>query len=102
VDARGLSLGNPYLTIPIFEEFAARTGGKGFFNRNDLDWGIREALDDQLVSYILGYYAPSAQNQSALHRARQRSSAAIGRHRAASASPTSRTMRAQPASPRLW
>lgn len=68
VDARGLSLGNPYLTIPTLQEFAGRTGGKGYFNRNDLDRGMRAALDDQLSSYTLGYYAPGKEGQSSLHR----------------------------------
>ncbi len=68
VDARGLSLGNPYLTIPTMEEFAARTGGKGYFNRNDLDRGMRLALDDQVKSYTLGYYAPGADGPPGLHR----------------------------------
>lgn len=38
------------------EELARRTGGRAFFNRNDLETGIRRALDDSRVSYELAYY----------------------------------------------
>jgi VWFA-related protein len=37
-------------------EFASRTGGRAFLNRNDLETGIRRALDDSRFSYTLAYY----------------------------------------------
>jgi VWFA-related protein len=38
------------------ESFARRTGGRAFFNRNDLETGIRRALNDSKYSYELAYY----------------------------------------------
>jgi len=37
-------------------EFATRTGGRAFINRNDLESGIRRALDDSRFTYSLAYY----------------------------------------------
>jgi hypothetical protein len=37
-------------------ELARRTGGRAFFNRNDLESGIQRALDDSRFSYELAYY----------------------------------------------
>lgn len=37
---------------------AQRTGGRAFFNRNDLETGIRRALDDSQYTYSIAY-APS-------------------------------------------
>ncbi|HLW98923.1 MAG TPA: VWA domain-containing protein [Candidatus Acidoferrales bacterium] len=36
---------------------ARRTGGRAFYNRNDLETGIRRALDDAKYGYELAYYA---------------------------------------------
>jgi len=41
---------------PGLLELASRTGGRAFFNRNDLETGIRRALDDSRFSYSLAYY----------------------------------------------
>lgn len=38
------------------EELASRTGGRAYFNRNDLETGIRRALDDARFTYSLAYY----------------------------------------------
>jgi VWFA-related protein len=35
---------------------AQNTGGRAFFNRNDVDRAIRDAVEDSHVSYTLGYY----------------------------------------------
>lgn len=35
---------------------ASRTGGRSFYNRNDLETGIEHALDDGRYSYELAYY----------------------------------------------
>jgi VWFA-related protein len=70
IDARGLPMGSPYLTIPTMKEFASRTGGTVFYNRNDLDTGLREALDDQLVSYTLAFYVNPLDGRSGAHRIR--------------------------------
>lgn len=70
VDARGLmvsqeytgSLLKPELRNPDTSEFgtmrmlAERTGGRAFFNNNDLAAALRRANDDARMSYVLGYY----------------------------------------------
>jgi VWFA-related protein len=43
-------------TRNAMEELAERTGGKAFYNRNDLDAGIRASIDDGSTYYTLGYY----------------------------------------------
>lgn len=57
VDTRGLSTGGR--SFGDTEEAAAeRTGGTVFADRNDLDAGIRVALDDLHSGYTLGFLAP--------------------------------------------
>lgn len=43
-------------TRETMEDFAKRTGGKAFYNRNDLDVAFRKAADDSSTYYLLGYY----------------------------------------------
>jgi VWFA-related protein len=57
VDARGLSLTSKGYT-PTMEQFSERTGGVTFAGRNDVDEGIRLALEDLRVSYVLGFHVP--------------------------------------------
>src|SRR6266536_207810 len=35
---------------------ANRTGGRAYYNTNDLTRAIHEAIDDAQVNYVLGYY----------------------------------------------
>jgi VWFA-related protein len=35
---------------------AERTGGRAFYNTNDLKTAVRQAVDDSRVTYVLGYY----------------------------------------------
>jgi hypothetical protein len=35
---------------------ADRTGGKAYYNRNDIDRAVREVFEDGQVTYTLGYY----------------------------------------------
>src|ERR1019366_6409638 len=35
---------------------AERTGGRAFYNTNDLKTAVRQAIDDSRVTYVLGYY----------------------------------------------
>jgi VWFA-related protein len=37
-------------------ELAERTGGRAFYNRNDIRRALRRAVDDARVTYVLGYY----------------------------------------------
>jgi VWFA-related protein len=70
VDARGLiatqeyagPLTRPELRNPDTSEFAVmrmlaeRTGGRAFYNNNDLAGAFRQAADDARITYVLGYY----------------------------------------------
>lgn len=38
------------------EDLAERTGGKAFYNRNDIDGAIRKSIEDGSTYYTLGYY----------------------------------------------
>jgi hypothetical protein len=40
----------------LLSELATRTGGRAFFDRNDLETPIRRALEDSRTTYTLGYY----------------------------------------------
>jgi VWFA-related protein len=39
------------------QSVAQQTGGRAFFNRNDLSDSVREAIDDGQVTYTLGFYS---------------------------------------------
>ena len=54
VDARGLSVSSRSYGGTL-KEFADRTGGTAFRDRNDLDEGMRLALEDTKISYTLGF-----------------------------------------------
>src|SRR5476649_2880710 len=43
-------------SIQSLTSFAGETGGKAFYNNNDLVSGFREAVADSKSSYLLGYY----------------------------------------------
>jgi VWFA-related protein len=43
----------------LMEDMARRTGGRAFYNRNDLETGLRRALDDGKYGYELAYYPDS-------------------------------------------
>jgi VWFA-related protein len=43
-------------TQATLETFAAMTGGRAYFNSNDLVKGFRNAVDDSAEYYMLGYY----------------------------------------------
>jgi VWFA-related protein len=37
-------------------ELADRTGGRAYYNTNDIAGSVRKAIDDSRVTYVLGYY----------------------------------------------
>jgi len=43
-------------TQAAFQTFAGMTGGRAYFNSNDLVKGFREAVNDSAQYYMLGYY----------------------------------------------
>jgi VWFA-related protein len=57
VNACGLSRGCSSYGDPMYE-LATRTGATTFAARNDLDEGIRLALEDMRISYTLGFNVP--------------------------------------------
>ena len=68
VDARGLILGpGGWINLATMLEVASRTGGRAFYNRNDVDTAMRDALDDSRVSYTLGYYPSQGENDDKYH-----------------------------------
>jgi VWFA-related protein len=72
VDARGMAASNiqGFLKYPIIPKFvmpshagidtmnylADATGGRAFYNTNNIQGSIRRAIDDSRVTYVLGYY----------------------------------------------
>jgi hypothetical protein len=71
VDARGLMAamtygpgGAPSFTslpgvrgnLDILESAAAETGGRAFFNSNNINGAVRRAVDESRITYTLGYY----------------------------------------------
>ena len=82
VDARGLiaaqqysgAPGSPQLRNPDTSEIARmqaladRTGGRAYFNNNDLSAALSRALDDSRMTYVLGYYPLHADWKGRFHR----------------------------------
>lgn len=58
VNAQGLSL-SARSYASTMQTLAERTGGTYFGDRNDLDAGIREAMEDMRISYVLGFHVPA-------------------------------------------
>jgi VWFA-related protein len=58
IDARGLPASPGPGWVDTMQEISAGTGGTTFSARNDLDEGVRLALEDARVSYTLGFLAP--------------------------------------------
>lgn len=46
---------------------ADRTGGRAFYNTNDIQGSIRRAIEDSRVTYVLGYYPPHGQWDGKFH-----------------------------------
>jgi VWFA-related protein len=78
VDARGLLVGRgfPDYGLPNYGEFAVmdeiaqRTGGKAFYNTNDIFGAVRKAVDDSRVSYEVGYYPKIEKWDGSFHKVR--------------------------------
>lgn len=51
-DMRGSGLAN----LGGARELAARTGGRAFYNTNDIQGAVRQVIDESRESYVLGYY----------------------------------------------
>ena len=49
------------------EELAARTGGRAFFNTNDIAGAVRTAVADSTVTYTLGFYPQNDKFNNSFH-----------------------------------
>lgn len=56
IDESGLQKDNNLNTVNTMRSLADRTGGKAFYNRNDIEVGIRTSLEDGSTYYTLEYY----------------------------------------------
>ncbi len=56
ISAAGVSKDDQFSAQTAMASMAQRTGGKTFFNRNDIDTGVRTSLDDGSTYYTLEYY----------------------------------------------
>src|ERR1035441_8940974 len=61
------AIGNAQITM---EELADRTGGKAFYNTNDIAGSVRKAIDDTKVSYVMGFYPEEADIDGKYHELR--------------------------------
>ena len=52
------------------DELAGRTGGKAFYNTNDIAGSVRRAIDDTQVSYVLGFYPDDSDLDGKYHELR--------------------------------
>jgi VWFA-related protein len=55
------SLYPPRENIDTMIVLADRTGGRAFYNTNDIQGSIRRAIDDSRITYVLGYYPTHGQ-----------------------------------------
>lgn len=56
IDSAGVSINDRFPARTAMESMAERTGGKTFYNRNDIDMGVRTSMDDGSSYYTLLYY----------------------------------------------
>jgi VWFA-related protein len=71
VDAEGLTVRHPnYGSFAMMDLIAKRTGGRAFYERNDIFEAIREAVDDSRVSYEIGYYPENKNWDGSFHKVR--------------------------------
>jgi VWFA-related protein len=56
IDAAGVAINDRFPAHTAMASMAERTGGKTFFNRNDINTGIRTSIDDGSTYYTLDYY----------------------------------------------
>jgi VWFA-related protein len=71
VDAHGSVIGlkteKEFASLPL-RALATATGGVAYFDRDDLDVAVREAIDDGRSNYTLGFYPSGDDNASRVHQ----------------------------------
>jgi VWFA-related protein len=73
VDARGLAISpRAYINIGTMQELAEQTGGKAYYNSNDLASLVRSAFEDSRRGYVLTYAPSDLQDDGKYHNIRLR------------------------------
>ena len=54
--------------INVMQVTAENTGGRAYYNTNDIQHAIRDAIDDSVASYTLGFYADTNTLDSQFHK----------------------------------
>ena len=68
IDAAGVTMADRFPALTAMKSMAERTGGKTFYNRNDIDLGVRTSIDDGSTYYTMEYYP---QNKNWDHKFRR-------------------------------
>jgi VWFA-related protein len=55
-------------TLATFAQFADSTGGKAYYNTNDLTHAFHQAVDDSASYYLLGFYLTSGDRKPGWHK----------------------------------
>lgn len=55
IDAAGVTVNDRFSAHTAMISMAERTGGKTFYNRNDIETGVRTSIDDGAIYYSLAY-----------------------------------------------
>ena len=66
----GGNMANITNTQDTMQEFADRTGGRAFYNTNDIAGSVRRAIEDAKVSYVLGFYPDESDIDGRYHELR--------------------------------
>lgn len=56
IDAAGVTVNDRFSAHTAMISMSERTGGKTFYNRNDIETGVRVSIDDGSTYYSLSYY----------------------------------------------
>ena len=72
IDASGLSLDQNPMNIATIREMAEQTGGKAFYNNNDLSSEMRRALEDSQEGYLVTYTPNNLRDDGSFHTIRVR------------------------------
>lgn len=63
-----LSMGPTVENQQTMSELASRTGGRAYYNTNDLTKALHDAVNDSTVSYTLGYYPADEKFDGKFHK----------------------------------
>ena len=68
VDMRGLPVAGSAGKIAGMQQLAEATGGQAYYNRNDLDGAIAEAMEASRTNYTLGFYLAESERDETFHK----------------------------------